>query len=82
MNNNEKHQFCFAFMNTYTGGQKTKTFWGNGDKEAAKAEALTQAKVYLRQYEQQLNAKARARNTSRYAPSHISVEIVGCSCWR
>lgn len=78
----EKHQYGFSFMNTMTGGQRVKTFWGFGDEEAAKVDARRQAEQYRRQYENELNEKARRRNTSCYAPSHISVSIVSCSFWR
>lgn len=83
--NIERHQFCFSFMRTDTGGQKTKTFWGNGDPETAKQECSAQARRYAVQYEDELNQKARdkaARRGDRYAPSHIGVQIVSNSMWR
>lgn len=78
----EKHQYGYSFMNTMTGGQKVHTFWGYGTKEEAKVSADQQARDYARRYEDELNEKARRRNRSPYAPSHISVQIVGCSFWR
>ena len=81
----EKHQFGFSFMRGDTGGQRVKTFWGCGDVDAAKADALRQAKTYAYSYELELNDKARTKASyrgDRYAPSHIDVQIVGCSLWR
>ena len=84
-NNGERHQYCFSFMRTDTGGQKIKTFWGDGDPETAKQECLVQARSYARSYEDELNQKARdkaAHRGDRYAPSHIGVQIVSNSMWR
>ena len=81
----ERHQFCFSFMRTDTGGQKIKTFWGNGDSETARKDCFVQAACYAKAYETELNQKARdkaERRGDRYAPSHISVQIVGNSMWR
>ena len=78
----EKHQYGYSFMNTMTGGQKVRTFWGYGTKEEAKVSTDRQARDYAHRYEDELNEKARRRNRSPYAPSHISVQIVGCSFWR
>ena len=59
------------------------TFWGDGaDVEACKRDARAKAETYRYKYENELNEKARRKNTSRYAPSRIQVEIVGCSLWR
>lgn len=83
--NRERHQYCFSFMRGDTGGQKIKTFWGNGDPETAKKDCLAQAKQYAISYENELNQKARdkaKRRGDRYAPSHIGVQIVGNSMWR
>ena len=83
--NIERHQYCFSFMRTDTGGQKIKTFWGNGDPEAAKQACLIQTRAYASTYENELNQKARdkaARRGERYAPSHIGVQIVSNSMWR
>lgn len=83
--NIERHQYCFSFMRSDTGGQKTKTFWGNGDPEAAKQDCLSQARRYASSYENELNQKARdkaARRGDRYSPSHINVDIVSNSMWR
>jgi len=83
--NRERHQFCFSFMRGDTGGQKTKTFWGDGDPETAKKDCIAQAKRYATSYEGELNQKARDkayRRGDRYAPSHIDVQIVGSSMWR
>lgn len=80
--NIEKHQFGFSFMNCTTGGQRVHSFWGTGNQEEAKKSAFDQARAYAARYERELNDKARARNRSMYAPSHISVQIVGCSLWR
>ena len=78
----EKHLYGYSFMNTMTGGQRVHTFWGAGTKEEAKVSTDAQAREYARRYEEELNEKARRRNRSPYAPSHISVQIVGCSFWR
>ena len=80
--NVEKHQYGYSFMNTMTGGQRVHTFWGYGTKEEAKVDTDRQAREYARRYENELNEKARRRNRYNYAPSHISVQIVGCSFWR
>ena len=83
--NTERHQFCFSFMRSDTGGQKTKTFWGSGDPDTAKQECAAQARRYAGMYELELNQKIRARAArrgDRYAPSHVAVEIVGNSMWR
>ena len=83
--NTERHQYSFSFMRSDTGGQKTKTFWGNGDPEVAKQDCLSQARRYASSYENELNQKARdkaARRGDRYAPSHIGVQIVSNSMWR
>ena len=83
--NIERHQYCFSFMRSDTGGQKIKTFWGNGNPEAAKQDCLSQARRYASSYENELNQKARdkaAWRGDRYAPSHIKVDIVGNSMWR
>ena len=55
---------------------------GYGTKEEAKVDTDRQAREYARRYENELNEKARQRNRYNYAPSHISVQIVGCSFWR
>lgn len=81
----ERHQWCFSFMRGDTGGQKTKTFWGNGSPETSKQDCLSQARRYASAYESELNEKAHdkaARRGDRYAPSHIDVQIVGSSMWR
>lgn len=81
----EKHQYGFSFMRSDTGGQKVHSFWGFGDKDASKKDALERAKSYAQSYERELNDKARAkaeRRGDRFAPSHIDVQIVGCSFWR
>ena len=83
--NIERHQYCFSFMRSDTGGQKTKTFWGNDGPETAKQDCLSQAQHYASSYENELNQKARdkaSRRGDRYAPSHISVQIVSNSMWR
>ncbi len=83
--NIERHQWCFSFMRGDTGGQKTKTFWGNGSPETSKKDCITQAKWYAMSYENELNEKARdkaRRRGDHYAPSHIDVQIVGSSMWR
>lgn len=83
--NIERHQYCFSFMRTDTGGQKIKTFWGNGDHETARKDCFVQAARYAKVYESELNQKARdkvERRGERYAPSHIGVQIVGNSMWR
>lgn len=83
--NRERHQYCFSFMRTDTGSQKTKTFWGNGSPEASKQDCLVQARSYAASYESELNQKARDkadRRGDRYAPSHIEVKIVGSSMWK
>lgn len=81
----ERHQYCFSFMRTDTGGQKIKTFWGNGDPETSRKDCFVQAARYAKTYEAELNQKARdkaERRGERYAPSHISVQIVSNSMWR
>ena len=80
----ERHQYCFSFMRSDTGGQKTKTFWGNGDPDTALVQARDQAQRYREDYESELNTKARdkARARGEYLPSHIRVDIVGRSMWR
>lgn len=81
----EKHQFGFSFMRDDTGGQKVHSFWGLGDVETARKDAIIHAKTYANQYENELNAKARQKSLQRgdrYAPSHIGVQIVGCSLWK
>lgn len=83
--NIERHQYCFSFMRSDTGGQKIKTFWGNGNPEDAKLDCLSQARRYASSYENELNQKARdkaARRGDRYAPSHIGVQIVSNSMWQ
>lgn len=83
--NIERHQWCFSFMRGDTGGQKTKTFWGNGDLETAKKDCIAQAKQYASSYKSELNQKARDKARRRgdpYAPSYIDVQIVGSSMWR
>lgn len=81
-----KHQFGFSFMRGDTGGQKVHSFWGTGeDVEACKKEALRQANWFKESYECQINDKIRqkaAQRGERYAPSHVDVQIVGCSLWR
>ena len=84
-NEMEKHQFGFGFMRNDTGGEKVHSFWGYGDVDTARKEAIEHAKTYARSYESELNEKARQkaeRRGDRYAPSHIGVQIVGCSLWR
>ena len=79
----ERHQFGFSFMRWDTGGQRMHTFWGSGaNVEACKRDARAKAETYRYKYENELNEKARRKNTSRYAPSPIQVQIVGCSLWR
>ena len=82
MDQREKPQYGYSFMNTMTGGQRAHSFWGFGTKEEAKIDTDKQAHEYARRYEEELNEKARRRNRSNYAPSHINVQIVGCSFWR
>ena len=82
MDKREKHQYCYSFMNTMTGGQRVHSFWGFGTKEEAKVDTDKQAHEYARRYEEELNEKARRRNHSNYAPSYINVQIVNCSFWR
>ena len=82
MDKREKHQYCYSFMNTMTGGQRVHSFWGFGTKEEAKIDTDKQAHEYARRYEEELNEKARQRNRSNYAPSYIHVQIVNCSFWR
>ena len=80
--NNERHQYCFSFVRSDTGGQKIKTFWGNGNPETAKKDCIFQARFYAGVYERKLNQKAHdkaARCGERYAPSHIDVYIVSNS---
>lgn len=77
----EKHQYGYSFMNTMTGGQRVHAFWGTGTKEEAKVSTDRQAEAYAMRYEEELNEKARRRNRSNYAPSHITMRIVGCSFW-
>ena len=80
----ERHQYCFSFMRSDTGGQKTKTFWGNGNPDEALVQARDQAQRFRDSYESELNTKARdkARARGEYRPSYIHVDIVGRSMWR
>ena len=80
----EKHQYCFSFMRSDTGGQKTKTFWGDGNPDEALVQAREQAQRYRASYEDELNTKARDKAQARgeYRPSHIHVDIVSHSMWR
>lgn len=78
-----RHQFGFGFMRGDTGGQRVHSFWGTGTNiESCKKDAFESARAYAYQYECELNEKARARNRSMYAPSHIDVRIVNCSLWK
>lgn len=83
----EKHQFGFGFIRWDTGGEKVKSFWGQGaNVDECRADALRQAKSYKSSYEAELNAKARAkaeRRAARYAPTPIQVGINGVGVlWR
>lgn len=79
----ERHQFGFSFMRLDTGGQRVHSFWGTGkDVEECRKSAIEAARRYANTYETDLNEKARMRNRSRYAPSHIGVPIVNCSLWK
>ena len=81
----ERHQYCFSFMRDDTGGQKTKTFWGKGNREESEQNALNQARMYKQQYQNELNQKARDRARRRgdmYRPSEIRVQIVSYSFWK
>ena len=84
-NINERHQFGFGFMRLDTGGERVKSFWGNGSVEEAKTDARNKALAYLASYENELNEKARMKSRMRgdmYAPSHIDVRLNGCSLWK
>ena len=79
----ERHQFCFSFMRSDTGGQKTKTFWGVGDTDDAYCDAREQAKRYRIQYQNELNEKKRQKEYyQQYRSSDIHVDIVSYSMWR
>ena len=81
----ERHQFGFAFMRTDTGGQKVKSFWGDGDPIVAKEEARACAEAYRSSYEEELYQKACAKSRARgerYRPSRCKVQIVGCDMWK
>lgn len=79
----ERHQFGFSFMRQDTGGQRVHSFWGTGkDVEECRKSARDAAMRYASSYENELNEKARIKNRSNYAPSHIGVQIVGCSLWK
>ena len=86
MENTIRHQYGFAFMRCDTGSQRVHSFWGSGTSEdECKAHAREQARDYASRYENELNEKARAKSRQRgdhYAPSHVNVQIVGCSLWR
>jgi len=81
-----KHQYGFSFMRQDTGGQKVHSFWGYGDsEESCKQNAIEKARQFKESYEREINDKIRAkseRRGERYAPSHVGVQIVGCSLWR
>ncbi len=81
----ERHQFCFSFMRSDTGGQKTKTFWAAGNEAESLEEARKMAERQRCGYENELNdkaeSKARARG-DRFRPSRIQVQIVGRSMWQ
>lgn len=82
----EKHQFCYLFMRNDKGTMKRKTFWGCGDPETARADARRQAENYRYGYENDLNNKERLKPHSykgiRFAPSHISVSLLGGEMWQ
>lgn len=83
LKSDEKHQFCFSFMRSDTGGQRTKTFWGYGPKEEAYKGARAQAESYRRSYENELNEKKRRKEYyAQYRSSDIRVDIVHHTCWR
>lgn len=81
----EKHQYCFSFMRDDTGGQKTKTFWADGNEEESLAKARQMAENYRYDYEHDLNEKACQKSINRgdrFKPSKIRVQIVGRSMWK